>query len=179
VNHEEDSTMQKFILSDIEKCTGCGRCTLACSGVKTTVFEPTKSRIHFANFPREGLSVPNICFHCENPACAEACPVDAISRNDMGAVVVDEDICTGCAECVTACPYGMIWLNDEDMAYKCDFCGGDPECVKVCQPDAILYAVPDDASRKDREFQMSKKISEGEPDEKRLAIAKILKEQVR
>ena len=70
--------MQKFILSDIEKCTGCGRCTLACSAVKEEAFVPAKSRIHFVNFPRAGLSIPNVCFHCENPACAEECPVDAI-----------------------------------------------------------------------------------------------------
>lgn len=171
--------MQKFILSDIEKCTGCGRCALACSAIKEGVFLPEKSRIHFVNYPREGLSVPNVCFHCEEPACAEACPVEAISRNDLGAVVVDEEACTGCGECVTACPYGMIWLNEDDLAYKCDLCGGDPECVKVCQPGAIVYAVPDGASRRERLFQMAKKIPDGEPVDKRHAIGEIFRERYR
>ena len=171
--------MQKFILSDIEKCTGCGRCTLACSALKEGVFLPTRSRIHFVNFPRHGLSVPNICFHCEEPACAEACPVDSISRNETGAVVVDRDTCTGCGQCMEACPYGMVWLDDEDLAYKCDLCGGDPECVKVCQPNAIIYAEPDKRSLKERQLQMSKKISSGEPEEKRRAMAEIFKERYR
>jgi Fe-S-cluster-containing dehydrogenase component len=105
--------------------------------------------------------------------------VDAISRNDIGAVVVDPDTCTGCSECVEACPYGMIWLNDDDLAYKCDSCDGDPECVKVCQPNAIVYQVSDDASRKERLHQMSKKIESGEPEAKRLAMARIFKEQYR
>jgi Fe-S-cluster-containing hydrogenase component 2 len=179
VNDEEEMIMEKFILSNIEKCTGCGRCTLACSGLKEGAFVPTKSRIHFVNFAREGLSVPNICFHCEEPACAEACPVDAISRNNIGAVVVDNDACTGCADCVDACPYGMIWLNDEDLAYKCDLCEGDPECVMVCQPNAIVYALPDEASLEERQFQMSKKIGEGEPEDKRLAMARIFKKRSR
>lgn len=171
--------MQKFILSDIEKCTGCGRCTLACSAVKEEVFLPATSRIHFTNFPREGLSVPHICFHCEAPACAETCPVDAISRNGVNAVVVDEDTCTGCAECVEACPYGMIWLNNDGVAHKCDLCNGDPECVKVCQPNAIVYAEPKGASLKERQLQMSKEIAEGKPEDKRFAMAKIFRERYR
>lgn len=171
--------MQKFLLAHIEKCTGCGRCTLACSSAKEGIFAPAKSRIHFVNFPREGLSVPNICFHCEKPSCAEACPVDAISRNDNGAVVVDQDTCTGCSECVDACPYGMIELNNEGLAYKCDFCGGNPECVKVCQPIAISYDGPEGYSLENRLFQMSKKVAKGEPANKRITIAGIFKDLLR
>jgi carbon-monoxide dehydrogenase iron sulfur subunit len=143
------------------------------------VFAPAKSRIHYVNFPRDGLSVPNICFHCESPACADACPMDAISRNDIGTVVVDYAACTGCAECVEACPYGMIVLNNEGLAYKCDFCGGDPECVKVCQPMAIVYDALNEGTLKERLFQMSKKIAEGEPGNKRVAMAAIFKDLIR
>jgi Fe-S-cluster-containing dehydrogenase component len=166
--------MDKFLLADIEKCTGCGLCALACSSVKEGAFVPTKSRIHFVNFPRDGRSVPNICFHCEVPACVEACPVDTIARNDIGAVVVDYDTCTGCAECVEACPYGMIEVNDEGTVYKCDLCNGEPECVKVCQPKAIIYSMPDEAVRKERLFQMSIKVTKGGPADRRLGIARIL-----
>ncbi|MBI5967800.1 MAG: hypothetical protein HY882_08090 [Deltaproteobacteria bacterium] len=65
------------------------------------------------------------------------------------------------------------------MACKCDLCGGEPECVKVCQPNAIVYAEPDEASQKERRFQMSKEISEGEPADKRLAMARALRESYR
>ncbi|MBW2058936.1 MAG: 4Fe-4S dicluster domain-containing protein [Deltaproteobacteria bacterium] len=171
--------MEKVILVDIEKCTGCGRCTLVCSGLKEGVFAPSKSRIHLVNFAREGLSVPNVCFHCEEPACAEACPVEAISRNGTGAVVVDRDACTGCGVCVEACPYGMIWLDDEGLACKCDLCRGDPECVKVCQPGAIAFAVPEGNSLEERIFQMSKKSGRDDPRERRLEIAEIFRERYR
>lgn len=171
--------MQKFLLADIEKCTGCGRCTLACSGIKEGIFAPAKSRIQFVNFPREGLSVPNICFHCEKPACAEACSAETIVRNDIGAVIVDYSTCTGCAECIEACPYGMIELNQESLAYKCDLCNGDPECVKVCQPMAIIYDTLDGDSLKNRLFQMSKRITEGEPADKRIAFGRIFKDLLR
>ena len=147
--------MQKFILSDIEKCTGCGRCTLACSGVKTTVFEPTKSRIHFVNFPREGLSVPNICFHCENPACAEACPTGALIKLESGEVFRSPSLCVGCRSCAIACPFGVIRnVLDSRRVPKCDGCadlvdaGRVPLCVSVC-PASALEFVPKEQLEKE------------------------------
>jgi len=168
--------MDKFLLADNEKCTGCGLCALACSSVKEGAFVPAKSRVHFVNFARDGRSVPNICFHCEQPACAEACPVEAIVRSHIGAVVVDNATCTGCGECAEACPYGMIELNEGEIAYKCDLCDGNPECVTVCQPKAIAYDVLDEPALKRRLLQMSKKIPEGTPVKRRLAVARSLGE---
>ncbi|GFP28285.1 hypothetical protein HKBW3S43_01109 [Candidatus Hakubella thermalkaliphila] len=167
--------MQKFLISHIEKCTGCARCLVVCSALKEGQFIPFKSRVHFVNFARDGFSVPNICFHCEEPACQEACPVEAISRDEWGAVVVDDDTCTGCDECVDACPYGMIDLNGHGLAYKCDLCSGDPECVKVCQPQAIVYAVLDEEASHNRIFLMKQQFKEGTAKQKRLSFAHALK----
>lgn len=167
--------MQKFLISHIEKCTGCARCALVCSAVKEGQFIPSKSRVHFVNFARDGLSIPIICFQCEEAACQEACPVEAISRDEWGAVVVDDDTCTECGECVDACPYGMIDLNHNGLAYKCDLCSGDPECVKVCEPQAIVYQVLDEEANKERAFLMQQQFKEGPVEQKRISFAHALK----
>jgi phenylacetyl-CoA:acceptor oxidoreductase subunit 1 len=56
------------------------------------------------------------CMHCEKPACKAACDAmgaKAISKNDLGVVLIDYDKCIGCGNCVAACPYGVPQLNKE------------------------------------------------------------------
>ena len=40
-------------------------------------------------------------------ACADSCPVEAISEGD-DKYVIDPDTCTSCGACVDACPVGAI-----------------------------------------------------------------------
>ncbi|MCK9172865.1 DUF362 domain-containing protein [Desulfuromonas thiophila] len=40
-------------------------------------------------------------------ACADVCPVEAISEGD-GKYEIDADTCTDCGACVDACPVGAI-----------------------------------------------------------------------
>ena len=45
------------------------------------------------------------CAHCENPACVAVCESGALYKEDeFGAVLVDQDKCTGCRKCYDACP---------------------------------------------------------------------------
>jgi Fe-S-cluster-containing hydrogenase component 2 len=42
--------------------------------------------------------------------------------------------------CFAACPFGaMGFEQDRGRAFKCDHCGGDPECVRRCEPKALAY----------------------------------------
>jgi len=41
--------------------------------------------------------------------CAEACPVEAITRQDR--VVIDADACTDCSACVDACEHDALTLE--------------------------------------------------------------------
>lgn len=70
-----------------------------------------------------------------------ACPVEAIVINpDTGSKDVLEDVCVGCKVCTIACPFGTINYDfDRGKVTKCDLCGGEPACVKVCPQDAILF----------------------------------------
>jgi len=66
---------------------------------------------------------PMLCMHCQDAPCLKACPSKAIRRLDDGRVIVDESKCDLEEECVTACPYGAIFINEEkEVAEKCDFC---------------------------------------------------------
>ena len=50
--------------------------------------------------------------------------------------------CTGCKLCIKACPFGAIQVGPNREILKCDLCGGDPECVKYCQPRDQLPRFP-------------------------------------
>jgi Fe-S-cluster-containing hydrogenase component 2 len=101
---------------------------------------PRMSRIRvFPYFP--GLDIATVCYQCEKPKCVEACPVNAIKKDEKTqAIVVDEGLCTACGSCTQACPAKAIFIHPtRNMAIKCDFCGGDPECVKHCPEQAIEF----------------------------------------
>lgn len=172
--------MEKHLLAVPNRCTGCNRCVYACAAVKEGMFMPSKARIKVSNFPQEGYSVPNICFHCPHPDCMKACPEEAIFRNERGVVVIDAQKCDGCGDCTTACPYGMIEQYGSGKAFKCDLCGGNPACVLECHFGALLFKEPDTISRKLRGLQMKQRVEDGLPEEKRHRLAlNILKEAVR
>jgi formate dehydrogenase iron-sulfur subunit len=92
------------------------------------------------------LMMSDVCKHCQNAGCLEACPTGAIIRNEFGDVYVQPDICNGCGYCVIACPFGVIDLQEEDgRAWKCTLCydrqkdGLEPACAKACPTQSIQF----------------------------------------
>ncbi|UCF90655.1 MAG: 4Fe-4S dicluster domain-containing protein [Desulfobacterales bacterium] len=163
--------MEKHLLAIPNRCTGCNRCVYACAAVKEGMFMPSKARLKINNIPHQGYSVPSVCFHCPKPDCLEACPEEAIFRNERGVVVVDARKCDGCGDCVSACPYGMIEQYGSGKAFKCDLCGGNPACVAECHFGALVFKEPDKTARKLRGTQMKQRITEGSPAQKRHELA--------
>ena len=54
-------------------------------------------------------------------------------------LVVDEAACTNCGECYDVCPTGVIHEHPErQVAYKCDLCDGEPQCIAFCQNPHVL-----------------------------------------
>jgi Fe-S-cluster-containing hydrogenase component 2 len=137
--------IDKVLAVDYEKCTGCRICEMACSVFHVQVCNPDKSAVRVVKWGVKGLNVPVVCQQCEVPACADICPVQAISRNaDTGAMVVDGDRCVGCRLCTVACPFGAVTFDfDRRQAIKCDLCAGmEPWCVRFCEPEALTYKPP-------------------------------------
>lgn len=66
---------------DPEKCKECGKCSQAC---------PYNA---IADLMRP---------------CKKSCPVDAITMDENGIVVIDEDKCIQCGNCIHSCPFGAI-----------------------------------------------------------------------
>jgi Fe-S-cluster-containing hydrogenase component 2 len=114
-------------------CIGCRECELMCSLTHFGRFNPAEARIRVEYDAEMNCYEPVICMHCEEPACAEACPSEAVSRDEKtGALVIDADKCVLCLECVSACPYGAINVAPNGSILKCDLCGGEPVCQKFC-----------------------------------------------
>lgn len=137
--------MTKMLVVDYDKCTGCRICVLTCSLKKTNTFNPERARISIVRREEEGILVPVVCQHCEEPPCMMSCPVDAISRNsETGAVEIDSSLCTGCKICMTECPFGGPSLDPvEDRAVLCDLCSGNPACAESCPTGALQYVRAD------------------------------------
>jgi tetrathionate reductase subunit B len=55
-----------------------------------------------------------MCNHCDNPPCAQVCPVQATYKRQDGVVIVDHHRCIGCRYCMIACPYNARWFNFKD-----------------------------------------------------------------
>ncbi len=139
--------MLKTLIVNPNKCTGCKICELACSYKHLKTMNPMRSRIHVVRIAHEPIDSPIYCIQCG--LCISACPSAAISRNmKTGAIKVDPKRCTGCGICVHVCPYGAATLDPESgKALMCDLCDGDPECVKACPENALLYLDSEKAAK--------------------------------
>jgi formate dehydrogenase iron-sulfur subunit len=150
--------LSKAILTDITKCIGCLECVAACK--KTHNLQSDVPRIWQKN---DGLSSENWtsiirkpdnhyirkqCRHCLEPACASVCPVGALHKTEIGAVVYDSNKCLGCRYCMMACPYGIPryeWDKAVPYVEKCILCydriieGKQPACTEACPEKATIF----------------------------------------
>ena len=129
-----------MILIDESICTGCRTCEFACALQQKKSFHYDFSLIRIRkNKAEEGFFLVTVCRHCPSAPCLAACPVEAIGKDSQsGIVTIDPQKCTGCGQCVDACPWQAPVLSSNDgFANICDLCKGDPLCVKFCQPGAL------------------------------------------
>ena len=127
-----------------------------------------------AEDPFSWIFVSDVCKHCENAGCLEACPTGAIVRTGVGSVFVQDDVCNGCGYCVVACPFGVVErraapLTGAGGAFKCTFCydrqadGLVPACAKVCPTESIVFG-PLDALRERAAGRLTELIARGYPE---------------
>jgi formate dehydrogenase iron-sulfur subunit len=97
-------------------------------------------------FQSNWLMQSDVCKHCVNAGCMQACPTGAIIRTEFDTVFVQQDICNGCGYCVPSCPYGVIETSPIDhKAHKCTLCydrlidGLEPACAKACPTNSIQF----------------------------------------
>jgi len=132
--------MMMYVKTIPEKCSGCMVCEIVCSMKHWNVVNRHKSGIRIEK--RSVIEdIQHVCSHGNecNFECIDACKFDAMKKNN-GIVYVDYENCVGCGACEKACPLNAVWIH-EKKAYKCDLCGGEPECVKYCSQEAIVVEV--------------------------------------
>lgn len=107
---------QYGMVIDLPRCVACRACTVACKQENKTphgIFYTSVSEQEVGQFPTvKRINLPSPCFHCSNPPCVPACPIEATwKRKEDGIVVVDYDKCQGIGACVSACPYGKRFID--------------------------------------------------------------------
>jgi formate dehydrogenase iron-sulfur subunit len=93
----------------------------------------------------------DVCKHCTNAGCMDACPTGALIRTEFETVVLQPDVCNGCGYCIPSCPFGVVDRSPEDgRAAKCTLCydrledGLEPACAKACPTDSIQFGPYDE-----------------------------------
>ncbi len=124
-----------------EDCMGCHACEVACKQEHSLGVGPRLVQV----LEKSPDYIPVYCHHCATAPCREACPTEAIYKNENGIVLITEDECIGCQACIEACPFGAMQFNEEtEFAVKCDLCinrhenDGKTACSKACPTQCIF-----------------------------------------
>jgi tetrathionate reductase subunit B len=153
----------KAFLIDLARCCGCYNCQIACKdehcGNDWSPYakpQPDTGQFWLKVTEEEKGTVPKVrvvyqprmCMHCDAAPCIASCPVEgAIYKRDDGLVIIDPLKCTGCMSCIHACPYDVIYYNNDlRLAQKCTGCAHlldkgwkEPRCVDVCPTGALKW----------------------------------------
>ena len=141
--------MSYGMLIDTTRCIGCRACQVACKAAhdlpaeKTGFFTKaggcqnppalsaknycvvTYSELPTNDGETQWIFAKRQCMHCNEPACASACPVTALHKTPEGPVIYDSKKCMGCRYCVWACPFGVPTADWDSLApeiHKCTLC---------------------------------------------------------
>ncbi len=148
---EASNVEQWAMIIDLNRCTGCQSCVIACKAQNKTAPGKFNTRIiteEEGTYPQSRiLFTPVQCNQCEDPPCVAACPEHATFQLPNGIVVTDWNKCTSKGDCVPACPYEARFLDPRHggKSDKCDFCinrlnqGLMPACVEACSEKARLF----------------------------------------
>ena len=148
----KDVLEQQVLLYDSQKCSGCDYCMIVCSYHHFGVIDVEKAYLRVRQDKSKSAAFFNShCTHCEFPVCEAACPTTPkaiIKDPEQGFVTIDQLRCIGCKSCNFACPISVPIFDDmAGVSSKCDFCDGDPLCVKYCSTGALQVVSRGEAKR--------------------------------
>jgi Fe-S-cluster-containing dehydrogenase component len=129
-----DQEKNKYgMVIDLDKCTGCGTCMVACASENNVSVRPDQSdkertitwmRLYKVTngkpFPHTEVSYfPRPCMQCDHhPPCVSVCVATATKQDpNTGIVSQIYTRCIGCRYCQAACPYASRYFNWWDAYY--------------------------------------------------------------
>jgi Fe-S-cluster-containing dehydrogenase component len=155
--------MTKYaMVIDITRCNGCYNCFLACRDEYCgndyhpySAAQPLSGHFWMRLIEKERGKYPKVkvtytpvpCMHCESPLCTQASSHSAVYERPDGIVIIDPEKAVGQKEIVSACPYRVIYWNEEkNIPQKCTFCAHlldegwkEPRCVEACPTGALVF----------------------------------------
>ena len=180
-NAKTGRTPQWRMALDMERCIGCHACSVACKIENKVPLGRFRTKVYYLDegtFPKvKRHFLPTLCMQCDDTPGVKACDRTAILKGIDGIVRIDPDRCEHLGTCETACPYGAIGCDDNDVADKCDFCshrldvGMEPACVETCPGDVFHFGDANDpdsafsrfAKAKGRELKVLKPEEKTQP----------------
>jgi Fe-S-cluster-containing dehydrogenase component len=167
------------MLYDSTVCTGCKACVSACKQYNETPpsfsssdklwdnpLDNDSKTLNSIKLYKDGTGevkdrekdghayIKRQCMHCVDPACASACPVSALKKDEKtGVVKYDKNACIGCRYCQVACPFNIPkfeWEKAFPQIRKCELCshrfekGGIAACAEFCPTGATIFGPVDE-----------------------------------